>query len=1054
MKLLKPKHFLASFACCVLLSLSYVALANEQTIDEANRLDAEVMKLYGQGHYKEAIPYAKRSLDIVKSIYGDNHANASLNLNNLAELYRKTFNYTDAEPLYRQSIDILEKAYGSEDLVVASRINNLAVLYASMGRHDEAELLYKRVIEIYKLNLVTDSLDIAHTLNNLAGLYDTTGRYTEAEALYKKSIKMLEKLKAEDSYDFALTLNNLAEVYRKMANFSDAEGLYTRSLSIYKSTSNQEHPDALNCLSNLALLYHETGKYQNAEEIYKNTLVIRIKAQGPQHPEVALTLNNIAGLYKDTAKYFEAVQLYKKSLEIYEKVLGPYDQHTAQVLNNFGDLLLNMSDYTHAEEILKKSLAIKEKTLGANHPDVALTLNNLGVLYKNTAKYSEAEFVLKRSLEIREESLGTYHPDVAQSLSNLAGFYQDTARYYESEILYKKSLVILQNISDKVHPSLAINHSNLAGIYAAQGKHAESNAAFINASIIQEDNRELAFQLLSEKQKSNYLSQQDGTMHAFITHTAQSMTSSPVAIADTFNAWLRWKGSVAEAQGRYQEAVSRSTDPLIKSKFDELINIRRDLGSLRLSKPEKLSFNNYQLAMDKLEKQKEVLEAALSKLSKDFTLDKNAGRADIKKLSAILPQNSIYLDFAKIQVYDFKKAMRGEEKYFAFILIPQKDPVVKLVEIADAKSLDSLLKTYLQEMNRIKTHGVTPDQAALNKSAKDIYNILFKPLEQYAIGKQNLFISPDGNLSLIPFELLISPDGKRLIENHTISYVGAGRDIVRFSDTATTAATALIMADPDYNLGQKDKQQIAAQMKVTIGGHGNVTRDASRLSFTPLPDTKQEADAISKVLSSSMNLAVHNYQNKNALEGVLFTGVPPRILHLATHGYFLNNEDNKGGSTTTRGLVVKEKAGLGYDDLVVIENPMLRSGIALAGVNSSLKDGRDDGLVSAEKILGLRLKGTDLVVLSACETGVGDVKNGEGVFGLKRAFILSGAKSLVMSLWSVPSAETTELMTNFYTLMAAGNSKTDALRQAKLNMMKKKPNPFYWGAFVLTGKPN
>jgi CHAT domain-containing protein len=137
-----------------------------------------------------------------------------------------------------------------------------------------------------------------------------------------------------------------------------------------------------------------------------------------------------------------------------------------------------------------------------------------------------------------------------------------------------------------------------------------------------------------------------------------------------------------------------------------------------------------------------------------------------------------------------------------------------------------------------------------------------------------------------------------------------------------------------------------------------------------------------------------------------------------------------------------------------IENPMLRSGIVLAGVNASLKEGRDDGVVSAEKILGLRLKGTDLVVLSACETGVGDVKSGEGVFGLKRSFILSGAKTVVMSLWSIPSKETTELMTDFYTLMAKGKSKAEALREARLNLMKKNPNPFYWGAFIMVGNPN
>ena len=193
---------------------------------------------------------------------------------------------------------------------------------------------------------------------------------------------------------------------------------------------------------------------------------------------------------------------------------------------------------------------------------------------------------------------------------------------------------------------------------------------------------------------------------------------------------------------------------------------------------------------------------------------------------------------------------------------------------------------------------------------------------------------------------------------------------------------------------------------------------------------------------------------------MIFSSETPIILHLATHGYFLKDEELKG-SGDIRGIAIKSREDFAGNEEINpvlsetegIENPMLRSGIVFSGVNASLKAGRDEGMVSAEKILGLNLKGTDLVVLSACETGVGDVKNGEGVFGLKRAFILSGAKTLVMSLWSVPSAETTEIMTEFYTLISEGKSKSDALRQAKLDMMKKKKNPFYWGAFVLTGKP-
>jgi CHAT domain-containing protein len=212
-------------------------------------------------------------------------------------------------------------------------------------------------------------------------------------------------------------------------------------------------------------------------------------------------------------------------------------------------------------------------------------------------------------------------------------------------------------------------------------------------------------------------------------------------------------------------------------------------------------------------------------------------------------------------------------------------------------------------------------------------------------------------------------------------------------------------------------------------------------SFTRLPDTKQEANTIQEILSQRMSISVKTYQQEKAVESVLNTAESPSIIHLATHGYFLGQDEARRNSATEDSW------------LLLKDNPMLRSGIALSGINLSLKEGKDDGIMSAEKVMGLKLLGTDLVVLSACETGVGEVQNGEGVFGLKRAFILSGARSVILSLWSVPSEETMLLMNRFYTLLADGKSKAEALRQAKREMMEKKPNPFYWGAFILVGKP-
>ncbi|MDP2278041.1 MAG: CHAT domain-containing protein, partial [Nitrospirota bacterium] len=857
-----------------------------------------------------------------------------------------------------------------------------------------------------------DHPNVATSLNNLAGLYEPAGRYAEAEPLYKRSLEIREKALGREHPSVAQSLDNLAGLYAFIGGrYADAEPLYKRALEIYEKALGREHPSVAQSLISLAGLYESTGRYADAEPLYKRALEIREKIRGSEHPDTAIVLRMLAELYRVTGRYAEA------------------------------------------EPLFKRSLAIVDKALGKDHFSVAASLNKLAVLYESTGRYADAEPLHKRALEIMEKALGREHLATAIIIDTLAELYRVTGRHAEAEPLYKRALEIREKAYGKKHPAVALILKNLAFLYAATERHPESQNLFKRGISIDDLMRENVFLLFNEKQKISYMNQKEGSIHAFMTHTVKYMQSSSQSITDTFNAWLKWKGAVAEAQGRYMDAAMQSGDPEIKKKFDELTNIRREIAKMQLSKPEKGSFEDYRNRIAELQKQKETLEAELSRLSKDFALEKTIGRADVKNISEILPMDSIYIDFANIKIYDFKTNKWDKPKYLAFVLIPQKEPEVKLIEISDAEDIEKHIKTYIQEMNRIKTIGQIPDKAALDKAARAIYDLAIKPLEKYIKGRKQLFISPDGNLNLIPFEALVTPSNKYLMEEYTISYISAGRDIIRFTDTNIAKGDALIIADPDYDMGLMERDKMTKEMKVAKTIRGGLSKDVLNISFDRLPDTKQEADAIEKVLKNKKKLKVKNYQGKNAIEEMIFSAETPKILHLATHGYFLNDEELKG-SSETRGITIKLKEDfMAKDEAVNIENPMLRSGIVFSGVNASLKAGRDEGMMSAEKILGLNLKGTDLVVLSACETGVGDVKNGEGVFGLKRAFILSGAKTLVMSLWSVPSAETTELMTDFYTLMSEGRTKAEALRQAKLNMMKKKQNPFYWGAFVMTGKP-
>ncbi len=858
----------------------------------------------------------------------------------------------------------------------------------------------------------------------------------------------------------ARTLTRTVEELYAAGKYAEAVPYAERALEIRRKVLGEEHPDVAISMDNLAVLHKNLGRYSEAEPLYKRSLEIGKKVLGEEHPDVAITMNNLAMLYGETGRYSEAEPLCKRSLEIQQKLLHKDHLLIAKSMNNLAELYRETGRYSEAEPLYKRSLEIRKKFWGEEHPDVAITMDNLAVLYGETGRYSEAEPLCKRSLEIRKKFWGEEHPDVASSMNNLAVLYWQMGRYAEAWPLLEKVMGINNKFLGEEHPRVATDMSNLAVLYACTGEHRASHRHFNRASQIDDKTREDVFLAMSEQQKLTYVRQTEFYIHAYLSHTSQYLASDPSARIDTLNAWLRWKGVVLEAQGRYLEAAYSSKDPEIQKKFEELTNTRRTLASLQLSRPEKMSFEQYRMRLSELERQRDSLDVELSRLSQDFALEKSVGKADVPSLSRILPQGSVYIDFARIRHYDFSRRTFGAPRYLAFVLLPTAPPEVELFDLGPAGAVDQYINTYLQAMEglgqyleklgEVESPKLQQLARAQEDAARTIYALVLQPLMPSLKGRKQLFLSPDGNLNLMPFEVLPTPEGKRLLEDYLITYVGAGRDIVRFNDASVAQGPALLMANPDYDMGSEEVEKMSQALGVKGSKRrGGVSRDAGSLQFKRLLETKVEADQIEEVLRHRYRLPVRNYQDKEALEAVLYASPSPRVLHLSAHGYFLPDEVVQERHRAMWGSLHREMT----PDLG-IENPMLRSGIALAGANTSLRTGSDEGLVSAEKILGLSLKGTELVVLSACETGVGKVQSGEGVFGLKRSFILSGAKTVVMTLWKIPSQETVDLMQEFYAQMGVERSKAEALRQARLNIKKKHPNPFYWGALVMVGKPD
>jgi CHAT domain-containing protein len=385
-----------------------------------------------------------------------------------------------------------------------------------------------------------------------------------------------------------------------------------------------------------------------------------------------------------------------------------------------------------------------------------------------------------------------------------------------------------------------------------------------------------------------------------------------------------------------------------------------------------------------------------------------------------------------------------------------------MVDLGEAESVDALIYQIKSALVQIRPRAYR-EVVAL---AARLYERVFLPIEKKLGGRKHIYLSPDGNLNLIPFEIFYEPDAGFLIENYTFNYVASGRDLIGRGASSERGGNVLLIGDPDFDL-EIGKKAAPAQtpaksdLKDASGaGRSFLRRD---LRFDRLPGTRQEVQAIYALLGEERTAL---YTGEQATEDVLRRMKPPRILHLATHGFFLKDIEvgRSNDRAPARGLAVTAMEGKDVSaHKINIEAPLLRSGFVLAGANHSLTSAKSknfDGVVTAEKILGLKLLGTEMVVLSACNTGIGEVKTGEGVFGLRRAFTQAGAQSLVMSMWSVPDTETRELMVAFYENILAGNmNRCQALRQAalaELEEVKKRyafPHPLYWGAFVFMGEP-
>jgi tetratricopeptide (TPR) repeat protein/CHAT domain-containing protein len=1033
-------------------------------------LDTQIEQLQKQGKNDESLPLAKEAVRMAEARFGPEHLNTATALHRLGAAFIALGSYPEAEPVLQRALAIREKSLGPEAAAVAESLNLLGQLCYLKGDHKTAETFYKRALEIQEKVLGPENPDVAESLNDLAMLYEERGRFAEAEPMYQRAVAIDEKALGPECSELVDILNDLGNLYDDQGRYTTAEPFHKRALDIAEKVLGPNHPDVAMALSNLAILYVEQGRYREAEPLYKRGLAIYEKNFGPDHPSVAVILNNLAFLYYSEGRYADADALYKRALAINEKALGQDHPTVATNAEDLAVLYTEQGRYSEAEALDNRVLAIRMKAFGAEDPDVAMGMTNLGFIYVKQGKYAEGEPLFRHALAILEKTYGPDHPSVATLLLNFGLLYYTQGRYAEAEPLYKRALAIAEKALGPDHPGVATGPLySLSKLYYAEGRYDQAEPLFQRSFAILRNRFDYNFAYMSERDRLQFLRTVQSFFPLYLSFSfAQSKQDAGVA-GRMYDLLLWQKGmvSTSEAALRAQVAASRNKQAL--DMFEELTSKKSQSSRLAVTRPP-----GWQEARTRADAEANDLEGQLARLVNSFAEQKTLARTTWQDVRNALRPDEAAVEFARFS-FDDGRSPTAKPYYIALVIRPQS-PHPELIQLGEAHDLEG--ESFSAYRAEVGSRGVKPSSSGAQAPAspwRGLYDALWKPLEPALRGAHRIYISPDGALNEIPPGILEGVDSRRVMEKYDVRIVSSTRDLLRPNHPASSN-TAILVGNPRFLMSDEEQRVAVNRLRISENPQqanlltsaelpsnpmrGTVSRDATVRGacdppppdggvLCPLPATGTEIQSIGRLLRGK-NWVVSSYQGEQALEEVVKGAVSPRVLHVATHGFFLSDQQVKRGE------------GLSGTP-VGLEDPMLRSGLFFAGADRVLKsetpvEGVENGVLTAYEATALNLQGTELVVLSACETGRGHVQNGEGVFGLRRALQEAGAEAVLMSLWSVPDRETQELMTLFYENWLNGMEKPEALRHAQIferDRVRKrygKDLPYYWGAFILVGR--
>ncbi len=1037
-------------------------------------------------------------------------ANRAAHLHELAQIYTKLLRLNDNWRTHERIVNEWRENPRGDARIVVVALMDLAegaskILFTNVQSRyvaqDSAIQLGEEALNISRHYLGARDANVGYVLNRLGDYYGRRGIESTAIKYWEEAYEINLAALPKEHIECQGSIQRIGSVAASNGEFSRAEELLTLGVELRKQTQGEWHQEVASLISSLAGLYRQMGQFARAESLFAVTLDIRRKALPANHPDIATSLNSLARVCLDQGKAADAETYWRNALTIRQIGLGSDNAATVSIMQNLAALYQYWGRHEEAEAMLNKSLYAKKQYLGENHPEIASGLLNLARLHIDLQNHLQARAEASEALGILhlhgdslnidalmtladinwaegrldqadslvcivinmiERKQGTDNFRVISPLTKRAEFCRDRGDDARADSLYRKAIAVAEANEITNSTTMADLLSGYAELKQRSNGADDAQALYARAYKIALIGFQDAVQVLPELKAVRYAQQIHRLRDKYISsilsegkptavaggeaHFSRTSASIPFDVASII---FSDKAVISETVIRRRGELLRSDDRAVSQLLDSLQDASVQLSRIYLDNDSDSSFAKFDRRLRNSSARKQRLEESLAHLNYKIGTASNNLIPDMNQSQSLVNVGVPFIQYVK-----YVNSADDRPSYAAFVA---HNEFLHAFDLGPAHLVDNLIAKYRRQMQTISELALASDSSAYQEYLENGDNLIaavWHPLESVLPDSGKVFIIPDGAINFLAFSSLPHPSGSFLVEQFEFTYLNSVRDLETKSRNSSKRSGLLALGDPDFAANPAQRlarlHRLDSAVVASHNSRNTVTRSAltncqiQRDSLVPLVASRGEVESAGRLWKSThIQPATILVGDAASEENFKRLADGNEVIHLATHAYFLSND------CFTKTL-----------EEVASANPLLLSGLLLAGATTATHDNsklsQEDGILTSEEIAGLDLRGTKCVVLSACESGLGTVGDGEGVYGLRRAFQLAGAETIVSTLWNVPDQSTARLMYRLY--KSLGDGIAAAVRSAQLAAIGElraaglPPHPYSWGAFIVVGK--